>query len=259
MPEANSKETVISKPSIKLYLECLTSLIYPQTCLVCNTRLNPKRRKPLCEECLSKIALIQPPFCIKCGRSLPGSSSHKPGLCIDCQRSRKRYPFLRAWNVCLYSEALRRCIHALKYNKRQGLAAFLSQFIIAFIRKNMVMDEFDFIVPIPLHNLKLRDRGFNQAKLLAEPIAQEFNLPISSNLRRVRPDISQTILSRQDRFNNTRDAFVSSRSLEFQNKNLLLIDDVFTTGATVSECARVLYFYGARSICVLTLARGDTR
>ena len=259
MPEANSKETVTSNPSIKLYLESLTSFIYPRTCLVCNTRLSPERRKPLCEECLSKIAFIQPPFCIKCGRPLPGSSSHKAGLCIDCQRSRKRYPFLRAWSACLYSETLRKCIHTLKYNKRQGLAAFLSQFIIAFIKKNVTMGEFDIIVPVPLHNLKLRERGFNQAELLTKPIAREFNLPISSNLRRLRPDISQTTLSRQDRFNNIRGAFASSRSLEFQDKNLLLADDVFTTGATVSECARVLYSYGARSVCALTLARGDRR
>ena len=259
MPEANSKETVFSNPSIKVYLESLVSLIYPRTCLVCSTRLNPERKKPLCEECLSKIALIQPPFCIKCGLSLPGPSSHKAGLCIDCQRSMRRYPFLRAWSACLYSETLRKCIHILKYNKRQGLAVFLSQFIIAFTRKNTIMDRFDLIVPVPLHSVKKRERGFNQAHLLTKPIAREFNLPLSSNLRRIGPNISQTTLSRQDRFNNIRGAFASSRSLEFQDRNILLIDDVFTTGATVSECARVLYSHGARSVCVLTLARGDRR
>ena len=131
--------------------------------------------------------------------------------------------------------------------------------MITFVKNNVTMNEFDVIVPVPLHNTKKRERGFNQAHLLAQPLASEFGIPLSSRLERVRPGVSQTTLSRRERLDNVHGTFVLSRPLEFKDKNVLLVDDVFTTGATLSECSKVLRDHGARSACALTLARGDGR
>ena len=126
-----------------------------------------------------------------------------------------------------------------------------------FIADHLDRQAIDLIVPVPLYKSKLRERGFNQSLELAAQISKMFSLPLSSNsLYRRKPTISQTELSRQERLINVKAAFAVRNNLVFK-KQVLLVDDVFTSGATVNECSKTLLEAGACAVSVLTLARGN--
>jgi len=117
--------------------------------------------------------------------------------------------------------------------------------------------KWDLIVPVPLHHAKEREREFNQAERLAVGLAQALQLPMRSNLvRRVLPTRTQTLLTKAQRADNVRRAFVAGNGRKLRGERIILVDDVLTTGATTSACARVLRTLGAGEVCVWTVARG---
>ena len=238
-----------------LIFKGLVNLIYPLYCQTCRLKLEPTNTRYLCKSCWNKISKNQPPFCIKCGKVLPGSVAAEH-LCEDC--SKKSYVFTRAWSTGLYRGILKKCIHLLKYNKKVFMAAPLGKLMIEFMEHHLNIGNIDLIVPVPLHPVRLREREFNQSALLAEQISRKFDIPLSSNnLVRIRPTRSQTGLSGEERRQNTRAAFGIKNSSLFLEKQVLLVDDVFTTGSTVNECSNTLLQAGIDSIYVLTLARAN--
>ena len=152
---------------------------------------------------------------------------------------------------------VREFIHRFKYDHerflRQPLAAWLAD---ALDDARLRGQPIDAIVPVPLHSTRLRERGFNQALLLAERLSARAAVPLLDGLVRTRYTTTQTRLDRQERMDNLRNAFRVRQSAAVQNRHLLLVDDVFTTGSTVDECARVLRLAGASSVRVATVARG---
>jgi ComF family protein len=144
-----------------------------------------------------------------------------------------------------------------KYNARINLAKPLSQLMINFTNNYLKPGKFDIILPVPLHRNRLRERGFNQSELLAKNLARSTNMPIEPKaLRRIKPTIAQAGLSRAKRFANLKAAFRVDKSSAVAGKKLLLIDDVFTTGSTLGECAKALLKAKAESVDALVLARG---
>ena len=234
-------------------LNGLSDLVYPPNCLLCKKYCG--LRSPvdfLCPHCFNSIQFNLPPFCLKCSRPLGGSFQYPK--CRECRLKKTFFDF--AWGACLYHEPLRQLIHLFKYDQKTFLRFPFHKLLVNFIETyHFDIAQFDTLVPIPLYSARLRERGYNQSEIIAGGIAQKFNLGISShNLIRMRPTPSQTILSQKERWTNLEGAFRIKHSKEFHNKNVLIIDDLLTTGATASEAACVLKLAGAKTVGVLTLA-----
>lgn len=230
------------------------NLIYPLSCLLCKVRLNPLADKPLCEGCWDKIELILPPFCRVCGRHLPAKDQSQALTCRDCQTS--SYFFSTARAVCRYDGIIKECIHLFKYKSKLSLEKPLGKLMRDFAHNLLDMKKIDILLPVPLHSTKLRQRQFNQAKLLGRDLAQAFSKELQAQLLiKIKPGPAQANLTRRERLENVRETFKVKNVKAVKDKNILLVDDVLTTGATANECARVLLEAGTKRVDVLTLAR----
>lgn len=159
--------------------------------------------------------------------------------------------------ACEYEGVLKEALHLFKYKGVLSLLNTFSYLLLLFIDKNIDMKRIDTIIPIPLYPVKLRERGFNQAYLLSLLIAKRYNIPISTgNLIKVKSTKPQSSLNRSLRLKNLKNAFSVRRPEYLKGKDILLIDDVYTTGATINEASKVLKRAGASSIKIVTLARG---
>jgi ComF family protein len=229
-------------------------LVYPPRCLICEA----EGETVICERCAAGFTPLEEPLCATCGRP------QSPGVpCPDCVRAAKRggWGFDAARAAGIYRGPLREGIHLLKYGKQEllgePLGAFLAnRCLTEGLLPPELLREIDIIAPVPLHWTRQWKRGFNQARLLAEPIAQQSDLPLSGELRRIRRTPKQAMASGDDRRRNvTRHMFVADRKA-FSGKGVLLVDDVFTTGTTTSACAAALKDAGATKVIVVTLATG---
>ncbi|MFC1698383.1 double zinc ribbon domain-containing protein [Candidatus Omnitrophota bacterium] len=248
------------------WIKSLINLIYPLTCLICGIKLDPLSQKPLCAVCWSKIEYNPAPFCRVCGKPLPacpaGSPAGRPArhqsqalVCQDCQNS--QFYFKQVRSVCKYDGVIKECIHLFKYNHKLSLTKPLGGLLVDFATHNCDMSQIDLILPVPLHSKKLRQRQFNHAQNLAQSLAAAFSKQIQPQLIvKIKPGPDQVSLTRAARSRNIRGAFTIRNNKPVKSKNVLLVDDVFTTGATVNECAKALLDAGAKQVDVLTLARG---
>lgn len=215
--------------------------------------MSPDRDSPVCEECWSRVKRNLPPYCLKCGKSIPELKAS----CAECQRG-PNYYFTRVWATCHYDGVLRECIHTLKYRGKVRLARPLGQLMADFAMNHLNGSSMDMIIPVPLHSSKKREREFNQAELLSQDVSKALHLPIvTNNLKRIRPTQPQSNLnSKEARLKNIRNAFKLTSPPKLTGKSILLIDDLFTSGSTVNECSRTLLDGGAQDVVVLALARG---
>lgn len=195
------------------------------------------------------MPLIRPPVCRRCGKPLRGA----PDLvftCIPCRHRRTSFSCARAAGI--YDGPLRDAIHALKFGRCQALAEPLGR-LMAEVAATDSRLRADLVVPVPLHPRRRRERGFNQAELLADEMAAYLRLPVQADLlRRARPTKSQIELSRGARRDNVRAAFAADGRCG--PGRVLLVDDVMSTGFTAGECARTLRAAGAREVAVVTAA-----
>jgi ComF family protein len=239
---------------LRRMFKALTDILYPKVCLSCKKRISQDRGEELiCRGCFALIKMNLPPFCSLCGRHLEKEGLQK-NSCPSC--AGKDFYFKRAFSPCVYEGIIKTLVHELKYRGKENLAAILSKIMADFIREyNLPLEYIDYIIPVPLHKIKLREREFNQAQLLGMHLAKEFNKEIVSDaLVRIRHTRTQTELKETERFANVEGCFSADRSLDLTGKNVLLVDDVLTTGATASEAAKALKGSGANKVLVLTLA-----
>ncbi len=236
----------------KEFLKGFESIIFPHYCLSCNKHIENKEHiEGVCLECLEKISFIDAPFCVSCGKNL---NDNRFCFCSNCKNS--TYEFSRSWSVCKYEGIMLKLIHQFKYKGFTKLHRLFSQLMIEFIQKHIPIDKIDCIIAVPLYKKRLQDRGFNQAHLLSEPIAEYFKKDYFKNtVHRFKNTPSQTKLDKYKRFNNLKNAFCVKEHSRIKNKNIMIIDDVFTTGATVSELSAALKNTGANSVVSLTLAQ----
>jgi ComF family protein len=251
-------------------------LVFPALCPVCEASLGPGRRDPLCGECWDAIARIEPPYCATCGRpyatlgaaaigpsetgSGAGSSdagaaererASRPVPCGRCAAEPPAYDYARS--AARYEGPLREALHAFKFSGRRALARPLADLLLEQCGRT-VPGGIAAVVPVPLARDREYQRGFNQARLLAERVAARLGAPLEPRwLARVRATRPQSDLSAAERRTNVRGAFRASPAVA--GRDVLVVDDVFTTGATLAECARALREAGAGRIGVLTVAR----
>lgn len=235
-----------------LILRILIDLIYPPNCIQCKNHIrDDSPSKELCLSCLANIEFNIPPFCPKCSRSL--ALTPESTRCLSCKKNAPAFDF--AWSACLFKGPLKNLLHQFKYNQKTQLRKPFTQCMISFIEQyHFDINQFDYLLAIPLFISHQRDRGYNQSALLADEISRHFNIPITKALKRNRNTQSQTQLSQKERFTNILEAFTIKHNSNIKNKNILIIDDLLTTGATTSEAARILKKNGAARVGVLTLA-----
>lgn len=227
-------------------------LLYPRSCQHCGAPADGMHF--FCWECLSDFHYVQPPFCSVCGDPVPGHIDHEY-RCVFCSRQTPHFDGARS--AIRYEGAAGLAIRAVKYQSATWLIPDLCGFLDACLRTHYDLLPFDAVCYVPMHVLKKRERGFNQAELLASALSRRGRIPLSKGmLKRLRDTGSQTRLTAAQRVSNVAGVFKATRPDEVKGRRLLLIDDVMTTGATVNECARVLKKARAASVHVLTVARG---
>jgi competence protein ComFC len=228
-------------------------LVFPSLCRVCGRLLEKAGERVVCRSCLDALAPRRSGFCVCCGDFFDGVA--EPHLCLECLTSRPPYALHRSCAV--YEGNLREIILLLKYRGYRVLGRDLARFALkAAGRHEDLWWGLDAIIPVPLHPKRKRERGFNQAEVVAREIGRAQGLPVLSRvLRRVKNIPAQTSLEAADRKRNVSGAFAVRQPAALKGRVVLLVDDVYTTGSTVKECCRTLRRAGARSVRVLTLAR----
>jgi ComF family protein len=234
-------------------------LIYPPRCAICreflwNNRAKMDQRELLfCEACFDGFSEITSPLCTVCGRPF-ASKKEKDHPCEDCLRKRPFYDMVRA--PYLYEDGIMEAIHQFKYTGKTHLADSLGPLLASFVKGWMETTLECLTIPVPLHPKRLREREFNQSLLLARRVSSMLGTELDFlSLRRIRYTQPQTGLTSEERKRNVRKAFEMTNSEAVKGRNVLLVDDVTTTGSTLNECARVLKRAGAKGVFGFVLAR----
>ena len=203
----------------------------------------------LCDACWDQIEILKPPWCRICG--LPRWSA----VCADCSEQPPLFGRLRT--IAFYEPTLREAIHLMKYEKKQVISKHLIQLLQTHLPVDLASTDYDFLLPIPLHTNRLRQRGFNQAEQIAQGVAQVWDVPIRTDiLFRIRDTIPLSSLeSHEARRKNIVGAFEVRSPDSIQGRKILLIDDIFTTGTTINEVLKALQVASPDYVDVLTLTR----
>ncbi|HET9406650.1 MAG TPA: ComF family protein [Candidatus Sulfotelmatobacter sp.] len=248
--------------------ESLFAVLVPSDCRLCGAPLIRISRLPVCDECLAAISPLTGNVCNVCGERVLAAYAFEQGegevRCPKCQRLAPAFD--RAVAYGSYDDELRELIHLLKFGGVRPAAKVLGRMLAeSFSRLNAEFeslsdDETVAVIPVPLHRRKLRQRGFNQAELIARTALKNYSSDGSLRLApgvlvRQRETVSQIGLTNHQRRENLRGAFAVVHPEQVADRDVLLVDDVLTTGTTVSECARVLRRAGARRVLVATVAR----
>jgi ComF family protein len=234
----------------------LAAVVMPDDCRVCERLREDASRIPVCGECLGSFFAIQEPICRLCGRPmLEGAHGGPEGpLCALCRR--QTYSFDLARSFAAYNEPLMRAVTLLKHEAIRPLAAWFGERLVEVARRELACFKAEVVVPVPLHPERQRERGFNQAELLARSVARHLGLPLEKQvLVRAKPRPSKLRLSRHERWQVARGAYAPAPGGRIDNRRVMLVDDVFTTGATLDSCARALRSAGAAKVAALTVAR----
>lgn len=256
----------------RIFAESLSTVLFPSSCRLCESPLLQFSRLPVCSACIDSIQSFDLVRCDICGEAVNTfQNGEEPVLCGMCRRARPG--FLRAYAYGSHDGALRGLIHLLKYQQVKPAAEPLGRLLADSLNDfhadrtgpvlvEPVLVEPVLIVPVPLARAKERQRGFNQAEMLSRAAIKHLKRGSSprfelhaGNLQRVRSTVSQTGLTSHQRRKNVRGAFALRKPQLVQGRSVLLVDDVYTTGTTLNECARVLRSVGAEKVWVATVAR----
>lgn len=243
-------------------------IIYPNKCISCKKIIS---NGYFCLECWKKLRFISEPYCKVCGRPFC-NSNHYGLICVDCLHTKHYYN--RSLSVFVYNKTIAKSIFDFKFYRRTFLSKIFAKFLLIKYReisKNNIINNIDvkinnnnidYIIPVPMHIKKLRQRRFNQSLLIVKDFSKLVNIPyIQDLLIKQKNTVQQVKLNLKKRKTNLRSAFKLNEKYKSKilNKNILIIDDVFTTGTTVNECAKILKHHKVNKVFVLTLARGGLR
>jgi ComF family protein len=237
---------------LKRFIQGLADLIFPPCCPACGRLLVEQERTSFCGACYSDIRFIAQPLCRRCGIPFPGAADdHLCGECIIADP-----PYVMARAVARYESVMLDAVHAFKYKGKIAIGEVLGKMMAEYEYPGFSIADYSLIVPLPLHPKRLRERGFNQAVVLGREISKRFGMPLDfwAVRRRIFTE-PQVNLGKEQRAANVRGVFAVTDRKSVEGRRIVLVDDVFTTGSTVRECADVLMRHGAEQVAVLTLAR----
>ena len=254
MPFFDCLSEVHGNPLMDFFSDFI-DIIYPARCKSCDVFLDENALKGLdfCIDCLEDFSEIRPPFCLKCRTPFEPESGENH-LCEKCLRKPPYYEALGS--PYLYTGKIMDVIHMFKYLGKSHYARTLGILMASFSLKWLEKEKNLLIMPVPLHPKKLRKRGFNQSLLLAREVNRFLKVNVDFlSLRRIKITPSQAELKMNERIKNVRNAFEISEKSNIKGRDILLVDDVATTGSTLNECSRILLKAGARRVICLVLAR----
>jgi competence protein ComFC len=229
----------------------VASLLYPPACAICSA--NVATGQYLCGDCDAKVVRIVPPFCAKCSEPFSGAIT-SIFTCANC--AHRALHFDAAVAVYRSRGIIRRVMLEFKYHRQIHLRHLVARWLFAALDDGRLRGRvFDLIVPVPLHPARERERGFNQSALLAQLLSAQIVVASKPALERIRYTTTQTAFDRAERMQNLHGAFRLRKNADVRDLRVLLIDDVLTTGSTLSECARVLKWAGAACVYAATAAR----
>jgi ComF family protein len=232
----------------------LFNLIFPPVCPICQKSLvDTGEDLTICSSCRMTMRPLRPPYCLRCGFPLP-SGDDTDHLCGRCLKERWYFEVHRASGR--YDGALKEAIHRFKYGRAFTLVRVFGDLLQPVLHRLSQDYPVDMMVPVPLHIRRLRERGFNQALLLVRELYKRTGIPYKERvLKKIKDTPVQIALKKQERSRNLKGVFQVEDQEAIQGKAVLLVDDVYTTGATVNECSRALLKAGASRVAVLTVAR----
>lgn len=231
-------------------------LIYPDniSCIICNKPINKSNTYSMCKDCFNELHFILD-GCIKCGKPIINCSleEHDIDECSYC--SGKEFHFDKAISCIEYNDFSKKMVFGFKYSNK----TYMSRYIASIMKEKIMLEgiNFDYILFVPLHKSRLKKRGFNQAYKIAKYLSKEFNIPVLDCIVRKGNTKRLYKLRKKERRNELRDAFIlKNNKIYLEDKNIILVDDIFTTGATVNEISRILKLEGANLITVSTFLTG---
>lgn len=235
-------------------IRSMLNLLYPLHCAACGIHLASADSQGVCDDCRARIRRNPAPYCQTCGRPMPNTGM----ICAECVKMQP--VFASARSACLYEGPLKDLVLKFKYKNRRSLLGLFTVIMMDFLRDNNdIMEGVEAIAFVPLHKKKRLERGINQSELIAASLGRYLGIPVINALEKKRKTKNQNELSRFERLTNLKDAF--SVSPEFsqmvKDRDILIIDDVMTTGSTLNEAAKPLLTEGARRVRCYTLARGS--
>jgi ComF family protein len=246
MSTAQRRRLLAWRNIIRTWTAAGVDLLFPPTCVACG-----RAGYRICPGCAQLVLPTPQTICRRCGRA----QAAQVDRCNHCTDD-AAFPLQRARAAALHASPLREWIHLLKYEGRRDLAPLLARYLVAALDQpdwREIIPRLDAVAPVPLHGERLRERGYNQAELLAQALCERRRLPLRVDLvQRSKLTRSQVGLNRAERKENVKDAFTAST--DCQGLHVLLIDDVYTTGATLCACAAALLKAGAVAVYALALA-----
>jgi ComF family protein len=239
---------------LKSVMDAALNFVYPPVCQLCGCERAGAREGYVGGQCWTGVRFVTAPFCDRCGLPYDGDMVH-PFRCGNCAEIEFGFRFARS--AVRANAMMLDVIHRYKYHHALWFEPFLADLLQRAARPSLAGQSWDLLVPVPLHPLKMRQRQFNQAERLARCLGRALGLPVNGKVvRRVQFTETQTKLSRPQRAANVSAAFAPRAGQDLHGQNVILVDDVMTTGATTSACARALRQAGAGDVCVWTVARG---
>ena len=233
----------------------ILDFFYPKRCPLCDSVLPLFGAEAACEGCLDNINIIHEPVCLICGKPIEQGEKE---YCFDC--SRKKHFFIQGKSTLIYDLTMRESIGRFKYNGRREYVDFYSEIICGLHKDWIKKIKPDALVPVPLHIKRLRQRGFNQAEILADKIGEKLEIQVINGLLlRQKDTLPQKGLSSKDRKKNVSNAFfvpTEEFRLYHQIKCVIIIDDIYTTGSTADACAEVLKDVGVEKVYFLSICIG---
>ncbi len=221
---------------LQAFLQGAAELIFPDNCLLCRQFLDSRHQRQLCTECRAKLVPAPAP--------------------LSLQDTPHELAFDHAWSACQYNETAQKLLHAFKYNSKTSLTKTFVPLMIDLIdRHHIPLETYALISPIPLHPVRLRERGYNQSALLSKALSRHYGIAHAEQLLiRQKATHTQTELGAKQRWTNMEGAFRIKNPTDAKGRNIILIDDLYTTGATLHHAADTLKKAGAAKVGVLTLS-----
>ncbi len=230
----------------KAILSAMPDLLIPPACLVCGSRLE-EQSQVICSDCEGRVSLYHGALCPKCGSEI------KELPCPVCAEEAFEFDYTRS--VFRYVPPIDTMIHKLKYSGYASPAGYFALPMAELIENDEHLQDYDFICAVPLHRVRKRERGFNQSDLIAYSTASLLDMPYCNPVARRVNTYSQTLLSKEGRVHNLSGAFIVKDIAQVKGKKIIVVDDVFTTGTTLNEIAKLLHLAGAEQVAAITVAR----
>ena len=242
---------------LKVSLDTALTFFYPEVCQICGSTRATQLEGYVCASCWQAVRFIKPPFCDRCGLPFAGEIT-MTFECSNCREMELHFHSARA--AVAASGVVLEVIHRYKYQRALWFEPFLADLLHRQAAPALKAEGWNLIVPVPLFPLKRREREFNQAERLAKCLSRGTGVPTNARiLQRIEHTRTQTLLTRSERAANVRRAFRVPRGTKLKGERVVLVDDVLTTGATTSACAKELKAAGAGDVCVWTVARALSR